>query len=323
MPKVVLISNLPDDQVKLVLSYAPSGYEAVSISSQRPEEEKVALASDADFLILFGGRPSEALLRASPRLKHIQLLSAGYEGVDLALTDSLDLTVSNNGGANSYAVAEATIGLILCLMRRLPEGDDFVRAGEWRGNILGYDTFELAGKTVGIVGLGNIGKKVARRLHAFETELLYADIVSYPEIEQEIGIRRLSLSELLPLVDVLTLHVPDLRSTRGLIGRAELAAMKPSAILINTCRGTVVDQAALTAALLSGRLRGAGLDVFEREPLQSESRLLELPCVMLSAHNAGTTFDTFFRRAEFAFENIRRVWEGQAPLAVVRPEPSP
>ena len=320
MPKVVLISNLPDDQVKLVLSYAPLGYEAVSISSQRPEEEKVALASDTDFLILFGGRPSEALLRASPRLKHIQLLSAGYEGVDLALADSLDLTVSNNGGANSYAVAEATIGLILSLMRRLREGDAFVRAGEWRGDILGYDTFELAGKTVGIVGLGNIGKKVARRLHAFETKLLYADIVSYPEIEQEIGIQRLSLNELLPLADILTLHVPDLRSTRGLIGRAELEAMKPSAILINTCRGTVVDEASLTDALLAGRLRGAGLDVFEREPLQSESRLLELPNVVLSAHNAGTTFDTFFRRAEFAFENIRRVWEGQTPLAAVRPE---
>ena len=320
MPKVVLISNLPDDQVKLVLSYAPPGYDAMSISSQRPEEEKMAIAGDADFLILFGGRPSEALLRASPRLKHIQLLSAGYEGVDLNLTDSLNLTVSNNGGANSYAVAEATIGLILCLMRRLPEGDAFVREGEWRGNILGYDTFELAGKTVGIVGLGNIGKKVARRLDAFETKLIYADIVSYPEIEQEIGIRKLSLNELLPLVDVLTLHVPDLRSTRGLIGRAELEAMKPSAILINTCRGTVVDEAALTDALLAGRLRGAGLDVFEREPLQSESRLLQLPNVILSAHNAGTTFDTFFRRAEFAFENIRRVWEGQTPLAVVRPE---
>ena len=161
MPKVVLISSLPEDQVAIVAGYAPPGYEVASMSSRTSEDEKIAFASGADFMILFGVRPSEALLRASPKLKHVQLLSAGYEGVDLALTDSLGIPVSNNGGANSYAVAEATIGLLLSLMRRLPEGDAFVRAIDWRGDILGYDTFELAGKTAGIVGLGNIGKKLA------------------------------------------------------------------------------------------------------------------------------------------------------------------
>ena len=320
MPKVVLISNLPDDQVEIVLSYAPPGFEAGSISARAPEEEKVAFARDTDFLILFGVRPSEALLRASPRLKHVQLLSAGYEGIDLSLTQSLGLPVSNNGGANSYAVAEATIGLILSLMRRLPEGDAFVRAGEWRGDILGYDTFELAGKTAGIVGLGNIGKKVARRLHAFEVELLYSDIVNYPEEERELGIVKLPLQELLPRADIVTLHVPDLRATRGLIGAEELALMRPGAILINTCRGTVVDEQALVEALQARRLRGAGLDVFQREPIQSESSLLSMPNVVLSAHNAGTTYDTFFRRAAFAFENIKGIWEGRPPMAEVRPE---
>ena len=262
MPKVVLISNLPEDQVNIVLGYAPPGFEAAAISSRKPEEEKIAFAREADFLILFGVRPSEGLLRASPRLKHIQLLSAGYEGVDLDLTDSLNIPVSNNGGSNSYAVAEATIGLILSLMRRLPEGDAFVRAGEWRGDIQGYDTFELAGKTVGIVGLGNIGKKVARRLHAFETKIIYADIVRDAELERELGLQFLPLQGLLPMVDILTLHVPDLRSTRGLIGANEIKAMKPTAILINTCRGSVLDEDALVRALREKSLRGAGLDVF-------------------------------------------------------------
>ena len=110
MPKVVLISNLPEDQVAIVAGYAPPGFEVASMSSRASEDDKVALARDADFMVLFGVRPSEALLRASPKLKHVQLLSAGYEGVDLALTDSLGIPVSNNGGANSYAVAEAAIG---------------------------------------------------------------------------------------------------------------------------------------------------------------------------------------------------------------------
>jgi phosphoglycerate dehydrogenase-like enzyme len=320
MPKAVLISNLPQDQVDIVFSYAPPGFNTASISARAPEDERIAFIQDADFLILFGVRPSEALLRAPAKLLHVQLLSAGYEGIDLALTDSLGIPVSNNGGANSYAVAEAAIGLILSLMRRLPEGDAFIRANEWRGDILGYDTFELANKTLGVVGLGNIGKKVARRLHAFEMRVLYADPIRDEAMERELGLEHLALAELLPQVDVLTLHVPDLRSTTGLIGTPELALMKPSAILINTCRGTVVDEPALVTALRDKRLRGAGLDVFAREPLQAESPLLELPNVMLSAHNAGTTYDTFFRRAEFAFRNIQGIWEGREPLAVVRPE---
>jgi phosphoglycerate dehydrogenase-like enzyme len=320
MPKVVLISNLPEDQVAIVAGYAPPGFEVASMSSRASEDEKVAFARDADFMVLFGVRPSEALLRASPKLKHVQLLSAGYEGVDLALTNSLGIPVSNNGGANSYAVAEATVGLILSLMRRLPEGDAFVRANDWRGDILGYDTFELAGKTAGIVGLGNIGKKVAKRLHAFEMTLLYADPVRDESLERELSLTHLPLTELLPRVDVLTLHVPYLRSTHRLISDAELGLMKGSAILINTCRGAVVDEPALIRALQAKQIRAAGLDVFEREPLQAESPLLTMPNVQLYAHNAGTTYDTFFRRAEFAFRNIQGIWEGKAPLAVVRPE---
>jgi phosphoglycerate dehydrogenase-like enzyme len=315
-----LISNLPQDQVDIVLSYAPSGYETVSLSGRLPEPEKAMAVADADFLVLMGTRPSEVMLSAAPKLRHIQLLTAGYETIDLELTGKLNITVSNNGGANSYAVAEAAIGMILSLMRRLPEGDAYVRAGEWRGDIVGYDTFELAGKTLGIVGLGNIGKKVARRLHAFEMEIVYADPVRDESMEGELGLRHLSLDELLPLADVVTLHVPDLRSTRGLIGEEQLRLMKPSALLINTSRGTVVDESALAKALEAKQIRGAGLDVFLREPLQSESPLLQMPNVILSAHNAGSTYDTFFRRAEFAFRNIEHVWQGNPPMAEVHPE---
>ena len=317
MPKVVLITNLPDDIKTAVLSYAPPGFETAAISSAAPDEEKLALTRDADFLIVYGGTLSATLLRSSPGVKHIQLLSAGYDRIDLALTSSLGIPVSNNGGANSWAVAEATIAMILALLQRLTDADRFVREGRWRGDIQGFDTYELAGKTVGIVGLGNIGKKVARRLHPFETKLLYADAVADPGLEAELGIHRLPLAELLPAVDVVTLHVPLLASTKRMIGAAELALMKPSALLINTSRGDVIDEGALTEALRSRKLRGAGLDVFDKEPLPADSPLMQMPNVVLSAHLAGTTYDTFFRRGEFAFENIKGIWAGAAPMAVV------
>ena len=317
MPKVVLISNLPDDIKKAVLSYAPSGYETASIGLGASDEEKVALTHDAEYIILYGGTAPEALLKGSPHLKHIQLLSAGYDRIDLDLTSRYGVPVSNNGGANSWAVAEATVAMILALYQRLVDADRFMREGRWRGDIQGFDTYELAGKTVGIVGLGNIGKKVARRLHPFEVKLLYADAVADPALEAELDMQRLPLQELLPAADVLTLHVPLLASTKGMIGAAQLALMKPTALFINTSRGDVVDEDALIVALQSKRLGGAGLDVFDKEPLPPDSPLLGMPNVLLSAHLAGTTYDTFFRRAEFAFENIQGIAAGRPPMAVV------
>ena len=320
MPRVAMISTLPDELEKAVLSYAPPGYETAATSVKASLEEKLAITHDADFLILYGGDLPEALLKGSPKLRHVQLLSAGYDRIDLQLTSSLGIPVSNNGGANSWAVAEATVAMILALLQRLIDADRFMRQGRWRGDIQGYDTYELAGKTVGIVGLGNIGKKVARRLHPFETKLVYADEVRDEALEAELAMTRLPLRELLPAVDILTLHVPLLASTKGMLGATELALMKPSAVLINTSRGDVVDEGALIAALQSGALRGAGLDVFDKEPLPDDSPLMGMPNVVLSAHLAGTTYDTFFRRAEFAFENIKGIWEGAAPMAVVSKE---
>jgi len=317
MAKVAMISTLPPEIEHAVLAYAPPGYETASTAVSASLDDKLAITRDADFLILYGGDLPEALLRGSPKLKHVQLLSAGYDRIDLNLTSSLGIPVSNNGGANSWAVAEATVAMILALLQRLIDADRYVRQGRWRGDIQGYDTYELAGKTAGIVGLGNIGKKVARRLAPVETKLVYADAVRDEGLEAELGMSHLPLKELLPAVDIVTLHVPLLASTKAMIGSEQLALMKPRALLINTSRGDVVDEGALIAALQAGALRGAGLDVFDKEPLPADSPLIGMPNVVLSAHLAGTTYDTFFRRAEFAFENIRGIWDGDAPMAVV------
>jgi phosphoglycerate dehydrogenase-like enzyme len=161
---------------------------------------------------------------------------------------------------------------------------------------------------------------VARRLAGFETRTIYYDVVPAPDIEKDLGARRVSLEELLREADIISLHLPLLRETRGLIGRNELAMMKPTVVLLNTSRGEIVDEEALVEALKEKRIGGAGLDVFRKEPIAPDHPLLGLENVVLSPHTAGHAYEGWFRRSRFAWENIQRVAAGQAPLSVARPE---
>lgn len=207
---------------------------------------------------------------------------------------------------------------MLAVLRRLVEADRCVRAGRWRGDIKGHELYELAGKTVGIVGLGRIGKLVARRLDAFETDLVYCDQVSDRDLEDALSLHRLSLDELLQRADVVTLHVPLAPETRHLIGQREIGLMRPEAILINTCRGDVVDEEALVAALREGRLRGAGLDVLTKEPCGADHPLVALPNVVLTPHLGGHSYESLLRRARFVWSNVQAVWDGKPAQAVIR-----
>ncbi|MEE3258230.1 MAG: NAD(P)-dependent oxidoreductase, partial [Candidatus Latescibacterota bacterium] len=167
-------------------------------------------------------------------------------------------------------------------------------------------------------GMGHIGRHVALRLKAFGADLLYVDSQPAPaELTAEFSLARVDLSEALARADILSLHVPLLPQTRGLIGTAELAQMRPTALLINTCRGPVVDETALIAALREQQILGAGLDVFEREPLAPDHPLLNMPNALLTPHAAGITHDTWSRRGAFAFANLRRVWAGAKPLSQI------
>jgi phosphoglycerate dehydrogenase-like enzyme len=178
--------------------------------------------------------------------------------------------------------------------------------------------YELFNKTLGIVGLGTIGKKVARLAQAFGMRVQYYDIARLSEdAEDALGVRFRLLRELLKSSDAVSLHVPLNDSTRGMIGVGELALMKPEAILVNTCRGPVVDEAALHTALSSAKLFGAGLDVFEKEPPPADNPLLKLSNVVLTAHFAGPTWDNHVARFRNAFDNVQRVERGERPLWVV------
>ena len=318
MPKVIFFTNLAGELARQVIAPAPGEWDVSVQPFELPAEEKASIASDADFLILFPGDLEETVLRAAHSLKLVQLVSAGFDRMPLDVLAELKIPLANNGGTNSIDVAEHTLALILGVYRRLTEMDRNVRNAGWNDIDSGMTTFTVHGKTVGIVGLGHIGKEVARRLVPFQANVIYFDPFPVPAaVERELQVERVSLAELLERSDIVTLHVPLNDRTRHLIGPKELTQMKSSAILVNTCRGPVVDEDALIEALTVGTIRAAGLDVLKDEPTGPDNPILQLDNVILSPHIAGVTYDTWRRRGLFIFENLRRVWEGGKPLAEI------
>ena len=314
MPKVLCLTSPSLPLGDLARERLPSGWSIVVLHRSDDDSEKVEAVGDADFIFSCSHSVGEDLLRAGKKVKLVQLASAGWDRIDVRLAGELGIPVANNGGANAISVAEFALTLIMATYRNLRRGDRAVRDDDWyAGDLLGQ---ELFGKTVGIVGAGRIGSMLARMLRGFETTTLYTDVMRSENIE-EAGARRVELDELMSTSDVVTLHVPLMPSTQGLIGARELALMKPTAILVNTCRGQVVDEAAVLDTLTQRRIYGAGLDVFEEEPTPSGNPLLELDNVTVGPHMAGRTGESFPRRVAFSFENMERVWAGQAPESLV------
>jgi phosphoglycerate dehydrogenase-like enzyme len=302
---------------EMALRLAPAGHEVVITGRDRGEV--LAAIPGAEFLICYPSvKADDALYRAAGRLRLLQLLSAGYDDVDLAAARRAGALVANNGGANAISVSEHTLMLMIAVSRRVIWQHGNVSNGRWRGNGPAPRMYEMFDKTLGIVGLGTIGRKVARLAQAFGMRVQYYDIARLSEGEEDtLGVRFRLLNEIMRTSDVVSLHVPLNASTRGMIGAGELALMQPHAILVNTARGPVVDEAALTATLAAGKIHGAGLDVFDQEPPPADNPLLKLPNVVLTAHFAGPTSDNHVARFRNAFDNVARKTRGEAPLWVV------
>ena len=319
MSKVLFINGQGPQVAETFTRLAPVDFSVEVLPYGSPPETVLTALADADYLVLHPATLTGEVIRQAQHLKLIQLLAAGYDKVDLATAQQCAIPVATNGGANAWAVAEHAIALLLALYKRLVACDAAVRRGDWRQPVDGFNTFELAGKTVGIVGAGNIGRKVARRLHAFETQILYYAPNEVPELEEALGARRVRLDELVTQADVISLHAPLTPATPGLLGAPQFAAMKPGTVLINTSRAELVDEAALIDALLQRKIAGAGLDVFPQEPIRRDHPLLALDNVLLTPHTAGHAFEGWARRCEFAWLNIRRVAAGASPLSLARP----
>jgi phosphoglycerate dehydrogenase-like enzyme len=296
----------------------PPGMELVVVDPGKPEFYDKA--GDAEYYL---GSPRTGIgnefFRAAPRLKLVQLTSAGYDRVDLEAARKAKVPVANNGGANSIAVAEHAVMLMLAVQKKLVYHHLNVVSGTWRASdFASIRTYELEGKRLGIVGLGNIGKKVARRVRGFEMDVRYYDVVRLSaDQEDALGVRFALFNELLRTSDVVTLHVPLNDVTRNMMSTAQLARMKRTAILINTCRGPVVDENALHQALVAGTIAGAGLDVMVEEPPKKNHPLFSLPNVTLTPHSAGPTWDNYARAYRNGFDNIQRVESGQDALWVL------
>jgi phosphoglycerate dehydrogenase-like enzyme len=317
--KVVFLTGLQKKVVDAIVSYNPETWTTQVVDGKSPEAEQLKAVKDADFVMVFRAKLTDNLARAASRARLVQLLSAGYDSMNLKLLNELKIPCANNGGANSRAVADHAVLGMLALYRNLSAADKAMREGKWSAAIDGTNTFEMAGKLVGIMGIGNIGQKVARRVQAFESKVQYYDpYLTAENLERvkALGAKPVSLEELFRSSDIFTSHAPLTRETHHVVNRERLAMMKPTAILVNASRGPIVDEAALIEALQQKRIAAAAIDVFEDEPTAPDNPLFRLSNVIVTPHSAGTTWDTWFRRADFAYQNMRRVWDGQAPQAV-------
>jgi phosphoglycerate dehydrogenase-like enzyme len=315
--KILFAPKQPPVIIEMAKAMTPAGYELVMADPGTPEF--IQAAGDAEYYLGLARRMGGEFFRSAPNLKLVQLLSAGYDHVDIEAARKAKVPVCNNGGANALAVAEHTIMLILAVLKRVVQFHNSVAAGKWRvGNPADVRVYEMGNKTLGIVGLGNIGKKVARRARAFETKVQYYDIRRLSEADEDaLGVRFVLFDELLRTSDIVSLHVPLDDSTRNLIDARALGLMKREAIIVNTCRGPVIDETALHEALKSNRIAGAGLDVMVEEPPKENHPIFSLPNVTLTPHSAGPTWENWTARFRNGFDNIQRVAAGRAPLWVI------
>ncbi|MDA0768639.1 MAG: 2-hydroxyacid dehydrogenase [Chloroflexi bacterium] len=317
--KVAFLSGLPQVVVDAITPYTPEGWTTDVIDASLPQDEQNERLKDADFILVYRSKLTDEGLRGAPKARLVQLLAAGYDRMNLKLMRELEVPCANNGGANSYAVADHTVLLVLALYKQLLSSDKSTREGRWNEPITGTNTFEMADKVVGILGIGNIGKKVAKRVQGFDAVVKSFDLFPMPEDQaEELNIKQVSLEELFKTSDIITCHTPLTSDTYHIVNAERLAMMKPSAVLVNTSRGPVVDEQALIEALQQGKIAGAGLDVFEQEPVSPDNPLLKMDNVVATPHTAGTTWNTWFRRAQFAYENMARVWNGEAPQAIAQ-----
>ena len=285
-----------------------------------PRAELLRRVADKDALIcLLTEKIDDELLAAAPHLRIVANVAVGFDNIDLEACTRHKVAASNTPGVLDETTADFAWTLLLAVARRLVEGDTFARSGKWTGwNLDQFCGSDVWGKTLGILGLGRIGQAVARRAQGFGMRVIYNDAKRAPaEVEQRLNAEYVSRDAVLAHSDFLTLHVPLLPETRGLIGTIELAQMKQTAFLINTSRGPVMNEAALIDALEKNLIAGAALDVYEHEPQFPDG--LRRPNVVLAPHLASASVETRTKMAMMAAENAIALFEGRRPPNILNP----
>jgi lactate dehydrogenase-like 2-hydroxyacid dehydrogenase len=316
--RIVVTRRIPDPAIERLRGAGEVWVSPHDRPLSTAELHEAVAGADAVVTLLHDRVDDGFLDAAGPGLRIVANVAVGYDNVDVAACASRGVVVSNTPGVLTEATADIAFALVLMATRRLGEGERLIRSGTaWSWSMFFMLGSGVQGKTLGIVGLGKIGQATARRARAFGMEIAYAGRRRAPEaVEAELEARYMTLDELLAVADVVSLHCPLSAETRHLIDAAALGRMKPSAFLVNTTRGPVVDEAALAEALRAGTIAGAGLDVFEHEP-EVHPGLLDLENVVLIPHLGSATIETRTAMGVLAAENVAAVLSGAAPVTPV------
>src|SRR5579863_8089350 len=319
-PRVFVTHSLFNDARQILSANCDAEYWN---GSERPSrEELLRKVKDKEGLIcLLTEKVNEELLRAAPKLRIASNVAVGFDNIDVEACTKRGVVATNTPGVLDETTADFAWLLMMAVARRLGEGEQLARSGNWKGwnldQLCGADVW---GKTLGLVGFGRIGRAVARRALGFQMKVIYTDAMRAPaDTERELHAEYASVDRVFTEADFISLHVPLLPETRALVSTKHLGQMKPTAYLINTSRGPVVDEAALVAALEAGKIAGAALDVYEKEP-QVHPGLVKRANVILAPHIASASVETRTKMAVMAVENVLAALEGRRPPNALNPE---
>ena len=310
MHRIAFLSLMAAETLAVLKSQVPDGFEIIFAQSN-DRAEHLRMVEAAEYIFVGAVTIDTDLIEHAPHLKMIQKWGIGVEKIDLEAAREKGIMVAITNGANSLPVAEHTIMLMLASLRRLPLAHNSVLEGQWITPTLRTTCNQLEGKTVGLFGFGNIAQAVAKRLAGFDVRILYYS--RHPveaQMERDLGVTRVDLDTLLAQSDILSLHTTLNPRTKHVINADALAKMKPSAILINTARGALIDELALVEALQDGRLRGAGLDTFCVEPLEKDHPLRQLDQVILTPHSGASVAEVVAKIGAHAMNNMQRFEQG-------------
>ena len=317
---VVLTRSMDPEAWDILMDEKPAGWEVTVVTPEDGEQKIAKEIEDAEYLLTLGSGPvSSKVIEPAKKLKLIQTggQDVGHLPVQWALDK--DIPVANAGGANAITVSEHVVLLMLACLRRLLIFNQSIRAGNWRENIPRRGSHELYDKTVGIVGFGNIGRRIAKLCYGFGANIIYFERFFVPyALRADFKARPVDLDELLSTSDIVTLHVPSFASNRGMIGWEQFNKMKPTAYIINASRGVIINQDDLIRALNEKVIAGAGIDVWDPEPPDPKNPLLQMPNVVATPHAAATAWENVRPSYETVWRNVLLVSEGKEPLSRIR-----
>jgi len=320
-PKVYVTRELPERGLKIIKKY----FETEVWTEYTPPPKKLIIekARNVDALApLLSDKIDAEVFDAAPKLKIVAQMAVGFDNIDVQEATRRGIYVTNTPEVLTDTTADFAWALLMAVARRVVEADKYVRTGQWK---VGWHPSMMQGRdvynaTIGIVGAGRIGYAVAKRATGFGMKILFYDVVPRPEIEKDLGAKKVDLDTLFRESDFICIHVPLMKETLHLVNAEKLKLMKKTAYLINNSRGPVVDEKALYAALKEGRIAGAGLDVFEQEPTPVDNPLLKLDNVVVAPHISSASYETRSKMAEMVADNLVAFFEGKRPPNLINPD---